>query len=196
MKVDRREAFRYMKMGAAEPDGELMRRFEAIERELVAAARPRSVHCLLPVSELPGESADLMRALAGCRQAFLLAVTLGAEMDGRLRRLAARSAVDGLIGDAIATALIESAVEDCVAALGGHAGGAMGSSRPTGGLTRRFSPGYGDLPLAYQKELLAKLDATRRIGLTLTDACLMVPTKSVTAIVGVKVGGWRLKVGG
>ena len=52
-------------------------------------------------------------------------------------------------------------------------------------LRHRFSPGYGDLPLSVQPAFLAALDATRRLGITLTSSFLMVPTKSVTAFVGV-----------
>ena len=51
-------------------------------------------------------------------------------------------------------------------------------------LTDRFSPGYGDLPLAMQKDICAVLDAPRRLGVQVTDSFLMNPSKSVTAVVG------------
>ena len=41
-------------------------------------------------------------------------------------------------------------------------------------------------PLDYQRTLLAFLDTPRKIGVSLTDALLMVPSKSVSAIIGVK----------
>ena len=49
---------------------------------------------------------------------------------------------------------------------------------------RRFSPGYGDLELSVQRDLCRVLDTERQIGLTLTESCMMVPVKSVTAIIG------------
>ena len=49
-------------------------------------------------------------------------------------------------------------------------------------LMPRRSPGYGTMPLELSGEILAKLDATRRIGVALTDSLLLVPSKSVTAI--------------
>ena len=52
-------------------------------------------------------------------------------------------------------------------------------------LRPRFSPGYGDLPLEFQRDFFRILRPQRRIGVTLTDACLMVPSKSVTALVGI-----------
>ena len=53
------------------------------------------------------------------------------------------------------------------------------------GLTSRFSPGYGDLPLSVQPLFLDTVDAVRRIGLHMTPGDLMVPRKSVTALLGV-----------
>ena len=37
-----------------------------------------------------------------------------------------------------------------------------------------------------QKDIFKILDCSKKIGLTLTDSLLMSPTKSVTAIVGIK----------
>ena len=50
---------------------------------------------------------------------------------------------------------------------------------------QRFSPGYGDLPLALQPRLLEAADAARRLGVYETDTHLMNPQKSVTALIGV-----------
>ena len=46
----------------------------------------------------------------------------------------------------------------------------------------RFSPGYGDLPLELQGELLHLLDAPRKIGLCASASHILTPRKSVTAI--------------
>lgn len=54
-----------------------------------------------------------------------------------------------------------------------------GAARP------RFSCGYGDLPLKLQREIFPALQVTKNIGVTLTDGDLMIPEKSVTAIVGI-----------
>jgi cobalamin-dependent methionine synthase I len=53
-------------------------------------------------------------------------------------------------------------------------------------LRPRFSPGYGDLPLELQTNLFKVLDCQHFIGLTLNDSMLMSPSKSVTAIVGLR----------
>ena len=48
----------------------------------------------------------------------------------------------------------------------------------------RFSPGYGDCPLSAQRSIVNALNATRLIGLTVTPTSLLMPTKSVTAVIG------------
>ena len=51
-----------------------------------------------------------------------------------------------------------------------------------GKLLPRWSPGYGGRPLALSREILARLDASKRIGVSITDSELLVPSKSVTAV--------------
>ena len=52
-------------------------------------------------------------------------------------------------------------------------------------LTDRFSPGYGDMPLAQTREICEVLGAQRAIGLTVSAGGVMIPRKSVTAILGI-----------
>ena len=49
----------------------------------------------------------------------------------------------------------------------------------------RFSPGYGDLDLSLQRDIFNALPLGR-IGIGLNDSLLMSPSKSVTALIGVK----------
>ena len=62
---------------------------------------------------------------------------------------------------------------------GADASGTGMSLRP------RFSPGYGDLPLAVQREFMTLLDCAHLIGINLNESLLMSPSKSVTAIIGI-----------
>ncbi len=52
-------------------------------------------------------------------------------------------------------------------------------------VTSRFSPGYGDFPLTEQSRIIGYLDAQRQIGLHVTADSLMIPGKSVTALMGI-----------
>ena len=75
------------------------------------------------------------------------------------------------VAQAVAAALIE---EVCDALQGEY------SSFP------RVSPGYGDFPLDAQKDILKMLETGTKIGLSMTEALMLVPTKSVTAIFAIK----------
>ena len=52
-------------------------------------------------------------------------------------------------------------------------------------LTDRYSCGYGDLPITLQAGFIQALDAQKRIGLHVNESSLLVPMKSVTAIIGI-----------
>ena len=180
MKLDRTEILRYMKMGRAEPDAALSARIDRLEREVLAAARPchvaRRATCdarLALVGSLRLESRDLWRCLRGAREAYLFAATLGHGVDLLIRKYAALSAADLLIVQAIAATAIEQYIDDETASWGEK-------------LLPRYSPGYGDLPLSVQPDFLAALDAQKTLGITLTETFLMIPSKSVTAIIGIQ----------
>ena len=51
-------------------------------------------------------------------------------------------------------------------------------------LTKRFSPGYGDLGLEIQKTIYDILELNK-LEITLTDSFMMIPQKSVIAITGI-----------
>ena len=63
---------------------------------------------------------------------------------------------------------------------------ALAEEFPGLALTERFSPGFGDLPLELQRQVTEALDCPRSLGITLGESLLMTPSKSVTAIIGMK----------
>lgn len=188
MEIDRQEVLRYMRMGKALPDAELSSRIDTVSREILAAVRPASRWILVPVADnadgsygvgpLLLRSVDLRRTMSGCTHAFLFCATLGAGTDALLRRYGITSAADLLIAQAVAATLIEAYCDECELKM-------LEDPAVTGETLRmRYAPGYGDLPLATQRPLLDALDAPRRVGLSLTNALLLTPSKSVTAIIG------------
>lgn len=52
-------------------------------------------------------------------------------------------------------------------------------------LRPRFSPGYGDFRLSCQQFFFDALEISKRIGVYLTESFLMVPFKSITAVIGI-----------
>ena len=134
----------------------------------------------LDIGAFTTDSQGLAKALAGCDEALIFAATVGLAPDRLIVRYGHLSPVKALCLQAIGAERIEALCDLFVAEIDKqlHKEGRL--------LCPRFSPGYGDLPLAVQKEVFAALDCPRKIGLTLTEAMLMSPTKSVTAIVGIR----------
>lgn len=119
-------------------------------------------------------SKNLCRNLQQCTEAFVMAVTLGIGVDRLISRLAVTSGAESFAADGIASALAEGAADKLSEILAQNA-----PLRP------RFSPGYGDLALSVQKEILSALSAEKLCGITLGDNLLMTPMKSITAIQGI-----------
>lgn len=120
------------------------------------------------------ESISLRKNLEGCKSAFVFAATAGSGVDRLIMRQTKISAAKAMVIDCIASSGVEvfcDMIND-----------EMAEGRV---LKPRYSPGYGDVSLSCQGEILSYLDAYRKIGLTLTETFLMTPIKSVTAIVGI-----------
>ena len=120
-------------------------------------------------------SKDLSKNLSGCKEAFVFAVTLGHGVERLLSKMSRLSSADFFIYDAVGSALAESVCDIAEDMIKGNI-----PCKP------RFSPGYGDLPLSVQRDVLAALNAEKLLGITLTDTNLMIPQKSITAVLGVK----------
>ena len=121
---------------------------------------------------------DIKAHLAGCREILLMGATIGAGVDRAIHIEEVRDAVGALIMDSAGSTLIEAVCDSFEAELRRRA------AKEGKFLTTRFSPGYGDLPLAVQNRFGELIEA-RRIGLTITPEHIMVPRKSVTAIIGI-----------
>ena len=121
-------------------------------------------------------SHSLSARLCGCKSAVIFLATVGAELDRliiRYSRLSPSKALMlGAIGDERVEALCDAFCKELAAS---------GCSA-----VNRFSPGYGDLPLSMQSDIFALLEPQRRVGAFLNESLLISPSKTVTAIVGIK----------
>lgn len=156
------------------------------------------------------ESRQLYKALQSCPRAFVYAATLGAQVDRLLYRLSHLSPARHFITDAAASAMIEAACDqvdtqlqaellaqtdlashtNTPATASDHLSAASSDdlvNNRSAYFRPRFSPGYGDLPLALQPDLLNFLNAQRWVGITVGKTLLMSPMKSVTAIMGILI---------
>jgi hypothetical protein len=146
-------------------------------RTLRITSRDWSISLEDGLFELPGKA--ISRHLNGSGECILMAATLGSEIDKKIRYYEKIDLAKALILDACATAFIEAVcdrvckdIEKNELPVGKH-------------LTFRFSPGYGDLPIDIQKGFLEVLNAGKRIGLTASSTNILLPRKSVTAVIGI-----------
>lgn len=188
VKIPEKEVRRYMGLRgpvdiSPDTDAMIKKAIGALEKD----CSPKYVSRAFPVTVESNEvrfadviikSRSLARNLAGCTQCVLFAATAGPFCDMLVKRASVTSSAYASCCQAAGAAAIEAycdlindKIKDEYEAKGLFA-------RP------RFSPGYGDLPLENQKDWFRLLDITRNTGIELTGSLLMVPTKSVTAIIG------------
>ncbi len=201
--IPRREILRYLgirtgqapvsdaPVSDADPDALLIASVGRCEALLRSAAHPAAVLASHPL-EIAGSAEDpvarfagmevhsmgLCRNLRGCRSIVMLAATLGIGPDRLAARTRLSSISDAAILQAAGAAMIESYVDLLNEEVRAQAAQEGLYARP------RFSPGYGDFALSHQTAFFEALMARREIGITLTDSLLMIPSKSVTAVIG------------
>ena len=180
--VDRREVLRYAGHTGKTVEEQLRLLLEECIEETLPRLRYRVVwqEMPLPLSGFDSTERTAMEArLSGCRSVVMFAATVGVEMDRLIARYSRLRPAKAELLDALGSERIEALCDAFCEALAAEKRGEDLLTAP------RFSPGYGKLPLTAQRELIALLDAPRKIGLTLNESLLMSPTKSVTAIVGI-----------
>ncbi len=128
---------------------------------------------------LQTSSRNLSRNLKDCDGVLLFGATLGAKVDMLLGRYEKLQISKAVVLQAAAVAMLEACCDRLMEQLKKEYLVKGRYLRP------RFSPGYGDFPLECQRKIVPALDLNRRLGVTLTDGLLMMPSKSVTAVVGI-----------
>ena len=181
--IRRREILRYA--GCAEADAATATLMEDCLTEAADALTYKVCYRELPV-KIDGKKCDfgtfsvlshqLARNLENCTLVLLLAATVGVKIDRLITKYSRIAPSRALMMQAIGAERIEALCDAFCADMEKEMGVSL---RP------RFSPGYGDLPLSVQKDIISLLDTPRQIGLSLNDSLLMSPTKSVTAFAGI-----------
>ena len=178
------EILKYLGFRGQELTEEIAAQIRRCTDEVLAAATPRLTYRHVPLEDgavlgVTFAGNDIPQMLEPCEEVVLFGATLGPGVERLMMRYEVVNAADSVIMDACASTAIEnicnnfeSDMRRAVEAEGRY-------------LTDRFSPGYGDLPIAEQPKFFALLDMTRRIGVSLTPTTIMVPRKSVTAIMGI-----------
>ncbi|MBU5438907.1 methionine synthase [Tissierella sp. MSJ-40] len=129
------------------------------------------------ILELEGK--DINRHLEGAESCVLMAVTLGNYVDTRIRYYEKFDMTKALILDACATTAVEQVCDEACEEIESKV------NQQGKKLTPRYSPGYGDLPIEIQQKFISILEADKTIGLTTSSHNILIPRKSVTAIMGI-----------
>ena len=155
-----------------------------------ALAQPRGIfqqcfydadtHTLLCDDPFTIEGEQIRHHLGDAEAAIIMAVTVGSAVDDEIDKLfIGKEYTKGLLMDAAATTATEMIadqlnhyIDELVAKRGFKT-------------TWRYSPGYGDWPLLQQTALVKAIRA-EQIGISLTSSSMLMPRKSVTAIIGLK----------
>lgn len=195
-KVNIREIYRYLGYGTSTPDENIKRMIEEVLNSLMSVVKPRNIYNIYNCNTSETEvmlknskssktaivfkSRNLSYNLKQCSEVILIAATLGLEADKLMQKYEILNMTKATITQACGAACIEAYCNILQERICSEAS----TDEKKLYLRPRFSPGYGDLPLQYQRIIFDELQCTKRIGLTLTDSLLMYPTKSVTAFIG------------
>lgn len=188
MEINKQETLRYLGYKGQDIDTHLESLIEEASQELKNSITPKSVHqefsCAVTnnatvlLGPIKITSKNLAKNLKGCESAIIFAATIGSSADTLIKRYSITNLAKASVIQAAGAALIETfcdSLEDSIR---------REVTKRNLYLHPRFSPGYGDFSLEHQREIFNILECSKRIGLSLTDTCLMVPSKSVTAIIG------------
>lgn len=131
-----------------------------------------------PPFKIVGKS--ICKHLAGCERVICMAVTVGEEIEREVTKKFSRGEyLASVLLDAAATTAVEQAADAM------EKNFAANFAKDGFKLRWRYSPGYGDWALTEQAGLF-KICGAEQIGLHLTEAMMLEPRKSVTAIIGLK----------
>ena len=122
-------------------------------------------------------SQKLARALLGSDKVILFLATVGHGIDKLIRKYAKLSPARAVMLGAVGSERVEALSDEFCRAVANENGMTPG---------KRFSPGYGDLPLSLQREIFEVLRPELSLGTYLSDSCFMSPSKTVTAFLGLK----------
>lgn len=190
LSIDKREVLRYLGYRDQDIDSRINLLIDEGIDEIRVLVKPRYIYKLFDIDRdnekiyleqctLELEGKGIARHLKNAQSCILMAVTLGNDIDTKIRYYETIDMTKALIMDACATAAVEEISDNLCHKI-------EKKLRHQGKkLTYRYSPGYEDLSLDIQREFISVLRADRAIGLNVSSHSILIPRKSITAIAGV-----------
>ena len=181
--IDFSEALRYLGYGNSTPDEKTKEILYNCADQLKSVMEGKYTYKVFDLvdGQVPGinftlEGKSIANHLKNCEKVIFMCATLSAGVDGLIRKMQIRGMADAMFTDSLASAVIEQVCN--------KAEDEILEDFKEYEHTWRFGLGYGDFPLTGQKQFLDILDAGRRIGVCVNSGMTLVPTKSVTCIIG------------
>ncbi|MBO8433869.1 MAG: Vitamin B12 dependent methionine synthase activation subunit [Tyzzerella sp.] len=189
MDIKRSEVYRYLGYGRNIPDDKVKDTVEECIDLVLNVADMKSIYRIFDLSvngdiiEIDGHfkatSKNLSKNLTGCESIVLFGATLGTGVDMLIKKYTKLDMSYAVILQAVSATVIEEYCDICQREIEEKLSKEDKFIRP------RFSPGYGDFSIENQKMLVNMLECQKKIGLMLTESLMLVPSKSVTAVMGV-----------
>lgn len=191
IKIDKSEVLRYLGYKNQEYSLELDRIIDEVREEIkeisnykytykiVDLKRDKNGQAYIDDGILPLLGENIQKHLANADSCVIMAATLGFEVEKRLNYYSKVDLTKNFLLDSCGTQMIEEVCDGIEEEVKSKLGEGYY-------YTFRYSPGYGDYPISVQNQLVRYLDGYRKIGLTVTDSHLLLPRKSVTAIMGIQ----------
>lgn len=204
------EGLRYLGYGSNTPDEMVMQLINECSQEIMKTARPQMVYKVFDIEAplapyaasqskeaVSGDAASdstaykyvalkgtslvltgnsITEHLSGCEKAVLFAATVSAGIDRLIRITQLEDMAKAVIMDSLASVAVEQVCDKTELIIK--------AQFPEYYQTFRFGVGYGDLPITLQKDFVNVLNAPKIIGLNTSASCMLTPTKSVTAVIG------------
>lgn len=191
--IDRNEVLRYLEYKGQEINESLEDIIEECIKTTIEKINPRYTLRVYPIlkkddnkeeislkdTNLVIKSKDVYNLLLDCDECAIMAVTLGIDIEKEIRKNSYCDLTKSIIIDACATTAIEQICDLVQGKL------EKDLNNKNKYITNRYSPGYGDLPIYINRDIINILNASKEIGLTITEKNIMIPRKSVTAIIGI-----------
>lgn len=189
MELRQKEILRYAGFRGHDADELTLKKIEELKAEILSIITPKHIYRefdftkqnddTLIIEGVEFKSKKLVSHLKNSEKIILFAATLGVQSDLILKKYIYSDSSKAVLSQAILAEAIESYCDEVCDNL------ALEYAKQGFYFRPRFSPGYGDLKLESQREFFSLMDITKRIGISLSKECLMTPTKSVSAFIGV-----------
>lgn len=189
MKIDKYEALRYLGYNNQHIDESMDNKIDKLIDEIEKSIHGKYTYKKYEINVLENHievsrtkirlyGDSIYEHLKDCEGVVIMSATLGALGDKLIKKKSIMSGEDGLLTDALCSAYVESVCDECNREIDEKLAEEDYKS------TWRFSPGYGDLDLRVNSEILNELNAFRTIGLYASESHMLTPSKSVVAIIG------------